>query len=134
MNVFDGDVWSMRARKRALRRKRRLQAALVLAVIVVLGLIVWLAVIGSMWLPIVFAALFLGAAGFVVHGVWRAVAKGELRGRDGNVTFRHASPVGFWFQIANYILIAVFMLFGGLALLGLAPHWFLALLRSMHHR
>ena len=70
MKTFEDDVGSMRVRKRALRRKRRWQAALVLAVLAVLGLMVWLAVIGSRWLVVMFAALFIGASVMLMLAVW----------------------------------------------------------------
>jgi hypothetical protein len=132
LKTFEDDVWSMRARKRALWRKRRWQAALVLAV---LGLMVWLAVIGSRWLAVLFAALFIGAAAMLLFFCWRAVATGELPRRFGGVTYRHASPTVFWIGIAMYIIFAVLWFFVGLELLGLAPHWFIALTKIMHsHR
>ncbi|MDR3459156.1 MAG: hypothetical protein P4N60_17135 [Verrucomicrobiae bacterium] len=135
MKAFEDDVWSMRARKQALRRKRRWQAALALAVLSVLALMVWLAVIGSPGLAVLFAALFIGTAVMMLFYTWRGVAKGELPGRFGNVTFRHASPTGFWIQIAIYVIFAAFCFFTGLGLLGLAPHWFILLVKSMHsHR
>lgn len=130
MKPFEDDVWSMRARKRALRRKGRWHAALVLAVLVVLGLMAWLAVIGSQWLAVLFAALFIGAAVLLLFYVWHAVATGELPGRFGNVTFRHASPIGFWFQIGIYVIFGAFCFFLALELLGLAPHWFIVLMKS----
>ena len=122
-------------RKRALRRKRRWHATLISAGMVVLGLMVWLAVIGSMWLAVLFAALFIGSALLLVYYLRRAVVSGELPGRFGAITFRHKSPIAFWFGIGAHGVFAGFLFFSGLALLGLAPHWFLALLRSMpsHH-
>lgn len=135
MKTFEDDVWSMRARKRTLRRKRRWQAALALTVLAVLALMVWLAVIGSSLLVDLFAALFIGAAVLVLFYVWRAVAMGELPGRSGNVTLRHASPFGFWLQISIFVVFGAFWFFVGLRLLGSAPHWFIALLKSMQsHR
>lgn len=135
MKIFEDDVWSMRTRKRALRRKRGWQAALALGVLAVLALMVWLAVIGSRWLAVLFAALNIGAAIMMWFFVWRAVATGELPSRSRTVTYRHASPVNFWIQIANYVVFAAFLFFLGLGLLGLAPQWLLTLLKSMHpHR
>jgi hypothetical protein len=84
------------------------------------------------YLIVLFPVLLIGAAVFVVLGVWRAIIKGELPGKFGRITYRQESPIGFWIQVATYISIAVFLFFNGLALLGLAPHWFIALLRSMH--
>jgi hypothetical protein len=131
MKTFEDDVWSMRARKQTLRRKGHWQVALALATLALLALMIWLAVIGSLWL----AVLFVGAAVMVLFYVWRAVATGELPGRWGSVTYRHASPVTFWVRIATYVVIAAFWFLFGLALLGLAPHWFIALMKSMHsHR
>ncbi len=121
----------MRARKRALRRKRQRWAALVATVLAVLALMVWLTVSGSSWLLVLFAALMIGAAGAILFYVWRAVVAGELPGRFGVVTDRHGSPVSFWIGIALYVMIAAFWFFLGLRLLGLAPHWFIALLKSM---
>jgi hypothetical protein len=124
----------MRARKRASRRKGRRQTALALAVLAVLALMVWLAVIGSLWLAVLFAALFICTSVMVLFYTWRAVATGELPGRFGRV-YRHASPVAFWIQIPMYVIFAAFWFFVGLSLLGLAPHWFIALIKSMHsHR
>jgi len=135
MENFKDDVWSMRARKRALRHKRRWHVALVLAVLVVLGLMVWLAVIGSQRLAVLFAALFIGVSVLLLFYTWRAVVTGELPGRFGNVTFRHASPIAFWFQIGIFVVFGTFWFFAGLGLLGLAPHWFIALMQSgpSHH-
>ena len=132
MKPFKDDVWSMRARKRASRRMGLWQAALVLAVLVVLGLMAWLAVIGSPWLAVLFATLFIGAAVLLLFYVWRAVATGKLPGRFGNVTFKHASPIGFWSQISFYVIFGAFWFFLGLGLLGLAPHWLIALMKSGH--
>jgi hypothetical protein len=133
MKAFDDDVWSMRARKRAMWRKRRWHAALFLSGLGLMGLMIWLAMIGSMWLAVLFGALLMGLALLVVYGVWRTIAKGELAGRFGSITNRNASPISFWFQIAIYMAIAAFLFFSGLALLGVAPSWFTAMLRSMHH-
>ncbi len=125
----------MRARKGALRRKRRWQAALTLAVLALLALMVWLAVIGSLWLEVLFAALFIGTAVMMLFYTWRAVATGELPGRFGNVTFRPTSPIRFWLRISTFTVFGAFWFFTGLGLLGLAPHWFSALVKSMHsHR
>jgi hypothetical protein len=133
MKLIEDDVWSMRARKRAVWHKRRWHVALILAGLLVLGLMVWLAVIGSMWLAILFGTVFIGAAALVVHGIWRTIGKGELRGRLGSITFRNASPVSFWLQIGIYILIAAFLFFSGIALFGVAPPWFATMLRNMRH-
>ena len=106
-----------------------------MAVLAVLGLMVWLAVIGSRWLLVLFAALFIGAAVILLFFTWRAVAMGELPRRFGGVTYRHTSPTVFWIGIATYIILAAFCFFRGLGLLGLAPHWFIALMKNMHsHR
>jgi hypothetical protein len=135
LKTFEDDVWAMRLRKRALRRKRRWQAALVLAVLAVLGLMVWLAVIGSRWLVVLFAALIIGTSVVLLFFTWRAVATGKLSNRFGGSTYRHASPIVFWIRIAMNIIFAAFWFFVGLELLGLAPHWFIALTKSMHsHR
>jgi hypothetical protein len=135
MKPFEDEVWSMRARKRALRRKGRWQTALALAVLAVSGLMVWLALIGSLWLAVLFAALFIGAAVLVLFYAWRAVATGELPNRFGRVTYKRASPAGFRIQIAIYVIFAAFCFFLGLGLVDLAPHWFIALMKSMHsHR
>jgi hypothetical protein len=122
LKTFEDDVWAMRVRKRALRRKRRWLAALALAVLAVLGLMAWLAVIGSRWLVVLFAALFIGASVMLLFFCWRAVSKGELPARFGRVTYRHTSPTVFWIGIATYIILAAFCFFRGLELLGLAPH------------
>ena len=119
-------------RKRALRRKRRRQVALVLAVLVVLGLMAWLAVIGSRWLAILFAMLFIGSAFLLVYYLKRAVVRGELQGRFGTIIFRDKSPISFWIGIGAYGAFTGFLFFSGLTLLGVAPHWFMGLLRSMH--
>lgn len=132
MSEFEDDVWSMRARKRALRRKRRWHWAMVLAAMMVLGLMVWLAMIGSMWLATLFAVLLIGCAVWMGYYLRVAVVRGELPGRFGTITFRHKSPIAFWVGISLHGLFAVFLFFSGVALLGLAPHWFVALLQSMH--
>jgi hypothetical protein len=90
-----------------------------------------LAVFAPFYLLYLFAALFLSLSVMLFFSICSAIAKGEVRGRFGSITFRHATPIGFWFQIGVYVLFAGFSLFSGLALLGLAPHWFLMLLRSM---
>jgi hypothetical protein len=129
--MSEDDVWSMRMRKRALRRKQRWNTALVLAGMVVLGLMVWLAVIGSMWLAILFAALIIGSALLLVYYLSRAVRCGELPQRfPFGAIFRHKSPISFWFGIGAHGLSAVFLLFLGLRIIGLAPHWFVALMRK----
>jgi len=129
---IEDDVWSMRARKRALRRKRLRQTALILAILILLGLMIWLAVIDSPWLAILFAALFIGSALLLVYYLRRVVVRGELPGRFGSITSKDRSPIAFWIGICIHGLIACFLFFSGLALLGLAPHWFVTLLRSMH--
>ena len=128
--MSEDDVWSMRMMKRALRRKQWWNAALVLAGMVVLGLMVWLAVIGSMWLAILFAALFIGSALLLVYYLRRAVVCGELPQRfPFGTIFRHKSPISFWFGIGAHGLFAVLLFFIGLRIIGLAPHWFIALMR-----
>jgi hypothetical protein len=127
MNKIEDDVWSMRVSKRALQRKRQRQVTVVLAVLVVLGLMAWLAAIGSRWLAVLFAALFISSALLLVYYVSRAVVRGELQGRFGAITFRDKSPIAFWVGIGVHGVFAGFLFFSGLA-----PHWFLALLRSMH--
>jgi hypothetical protein len=106
--------------------------AQVLAALAVLAILILLAIKGSDWLLILFSLALIGAAVLMVIYVRRAVVRGELPGRFGGMTFRHASPFNFWFQIGFYVLFAGFLFFNGLALLGVAPHWFVALLRSMH--
>jgi hypothetical protein len=102
-----------------------------LAIFVVLGLMVWLAMIGSMWLAVLFAALFIGSALLVVYYLRRAVICGELAQRfPFGTIFRHKSPIGFWFGIGAHGLFAVFLLFIGLRIVGLAPHWFVALMKK----
>ena len=127
--MSEDDVWSMRMRKRALRRKQRWNATLGLAVFVVLGLMVWLAMIGSMWLAVLFAALFMGSALLVVYYLRRAVVCGELPQRfPFGTIFRHKSPISFWFGIGAHGLFAVLLFFIGLRIIGLAPHWFIVLM------
>lgn len=129
--MSEDDVWSMRMRKRALRREQRRNATLILAVFAVLGLMVWLAIIGSMWLAILFAALFMGSALLVVYYLRRAVMCGELPQRfPFGTIFRHKSPFGFWFGIGAHGLFAIFLFFIGLRIVGLAPHWFIDLMRK----
>jgi polyferredoxin len=132
MKAFDDDVWSLRTRKRAARSRRRRAAGLALAVLALLGLMIWLAVIGSLWLMVLFAAVFLGAAALVGFMIWRAVASGELRGRSGSITYRRRSPIAFWLSIGIYAMVGISVFFQGVALLGLAPHWYVALIKSMH--
>jgi hypothetical protein len=129
--MSEDDVWSMRMRKRALRRKRRWKATLALAVFVVLGLMVWLAMIGSMWLAVLFAALFIGSALLLVYYLRRAVMCGELPQRfPFGTIFRHKSPISFWFGLGVHGLFAAFLFFVGLRIVGLAPHWFIALMKK----
>jgi hypothetical protein len=112
-------------------RKRRWQSTLILAVVVVLALMVWLAVIGSMWLAVLFAALFVGSALLLVYYLKRAVVLGELPQRfPFGTIFRHKSPIGFWFGIGAHGVFAGLLFLSGLALLGLAPHWFIVLMRK----
>jgi hypothetical protein len=99
-------------------------AVLFLVILVVGGILAYLAFKGSDWLLILFSLAFIGAAVLVMVYVRRAVVRGELPGRFGGTTFRHASPFNFWFQIGLYVVFAGFWLFAGLALLGLAPHCF----------
>jgi hypothetical protein len=106
--------------------------AQVLAALAVLALLIFLAFKGSVLLLFLFSLAFIGAAVMLAFYVRRAVLRGEVPGRFGSITFRHVSPISFWFQIGVYALLAGFLFFNGLALLGLAPHWFIALLRSMH--
>ena len=127
--MSDDDVWSMRMRKRALRRKQWRTATLALAIFAVLGLMVWLAMIGSMWLAVLFAALFIGSALLLVYYLRRAVVCGELPQRfPFGTIFRHKSPIGFWFGIGGHGLFAVLLFFIGLRIVGLAPHWFIVLM------
>ena len=84
-------------------------------------------------LPYLVPVFCFGVAVLIVLGVQRAINKGELPGKIGRITFRDASPISFWFQIAMYIMIAAFFLFFGvLTLPRLGPNWFIALLRSLH--
>lgn len=84
-------------------------------------------------LPYLVPVFCFGVAVLIVLGVLRAINKGELPGKIGRITFRDASPISFWFQIAMYIMIAAFFLFFGvLTLPRLGPNWFIALLRSLH--
>ena len=116
-------------RKRAMQRKRRKSAMLVLAGMVVVGLMAWLAFIGSMWLAVLFAALFIGSALLVVYYLRRAVVCGELPQRfPFGTIFRYKSPIGFWLGICGHGLFAVFLFFIGLRIVGLAPHWFIVLM------
>ena len=118
-------------RKRALRRKQWQTTTLALAIFVLLGLMVWLAMIGSMWLAVLFAALFIGSALLLVYYLRRAVVCGELPQRfPFGTIFRHKSPIGFWFGIGGHGLFAVLLFFIGLRIVGLAPHWFTALMRK----
>ena len=89
---------------------------------------------GLMWLAVLFAALFLGSALLLVYYLRRAVVCGELPQRfPFGTILRNKSPIAFWFGIGAHGVFAGFLLFLGLGLLGLAPHWFIALLRNMHH-
>ena len=127
--MSEDDVWSMRMRKRALRRKQWRTVTLALAIFVVLGLMVWLAMIGSVWLAVMFAALFIGSALLVVYYLRRAVVCGELPQRfPFGTIFRYKSPIGFWLGIGGHGLFAVFLFFIGLRIVGLAPHWFIVLM------
>ena len=118
--MIEDDVWSMRMRKRALQRKQWRTATLALAIFVVLGLTVWLAMIGSMWVAVLFAALFIGSASLLVYYLRRAVMCGELpQWPPFGTLFRHKSPVGFWFGIGAHGLFAVFLFFIGLRIVGL---------------
>lgn len=114
--------------------KRRFTKSLLILLLVtsVLALMVYLAVIGSLWLLVVFGLMFIVSAAMVLYKVWRTISEGQLSGRGG-VTFKGDSPVSFWLGIAAYGLQGAFFLFVGLAFLGLAPHWFIELLRSMHN-
>lgn len=103
-----------------------------LVILAVMGILMFLAFKGSDFVRYFFAAAFIGGAAMLGFYVTRAVVRGELPGRFGTVTYRHSSPIGFWFQVGVCVLFAGFIFFSGVALLGLAPHWFLALLRSMH--
>jgi hypothetical protein len=112
-------------------KKILINIAQVLAALAVLAVLIFLAFKGSNLLLLLFSLAFISVAGMSVFSVGRALAQGEVPGRFGSITFRYASPIGFWFQIGLYVLVAGFTFFSGLALLGLAPHWFIALLRSM---
>ena len=115
-------------RKRVSRHKLWWNVALVLAVFAVLGLMVWLAMIGSVWLAVLFAALFIGSALLFVYFLRRAVVTGELPGRFGTITFRHKSPISFWIGIGGYGLFAIFLFFTSLRIVGLTAHWFINLM------
>ena len=106
----------------------------VLTALAVLAVFIFLAFKGSDWLLYLFSLTFIGAAILLVLYVSRAVVRGEMPGRFGSATFRRASPISFWFQVSIHVLFAGFIFFSGLALVGLAPHWFIAFLRSMHSR
>jgi hypothetical protein len=129
--MSEDDVWSMRMRKQASRRKQWRTATLALGILVVLGLMVWLAMIGSMWLAVLFAALFIGSALLLVYYLRHAVVSGELPQQPpfGKI-FRYKSPIGFWFGIGFHGLFAVLLFFTGLRIVGLAPHWFIDLMRK----
>jgi hypothetical protein len=78
-------------------------------------------------------------AGIIVFGfsflfffmIWQAIQTGELRGR-GETTYRWRSPFAFWSTIILIFLFGIFMVLLGLACFGLAPHWFMELLKTMH--
>lgn len=101
-------------------------------ILVVGGIVGFLAFKGSDLVLYLFAAAFIGAAGMLAFYLRGAVVRGAVEGRFGGITCRHTSPISFWFQIGIHGLLAVFLFFNGLAFLGLAPHWFIALVRSMH--
>lgn len=105
-----------------------------LVILVVFGILLFLAFKGSNFVLYLLAAAFLGVSGLLILGIRRAILKGEMQGR-GSITYRQSSPISFWFGILIFAVAAFFCFFFGLTLLGLAPHWFLALLHSMRsHR
>jgi hypothetical protein len=115
-----------------MRKSILINIAWVVAALAVLAMLIFLAFKGSNLLLLLFSLAFMGAAVMLVLGVKCAVVRGELAGRFGSITLRRASPINFWLQIGVYVLSAGLFFFLRLALLGLAPHWFMALLRSMH--
>jgi len=104
----------------------------VLAALAILSILIFLAFKGSVLLLLIFSLTFIGLAVMLMFYVRRAVVRGELPNRFGGFTYRRESPIVFWLRIGIYILIAGFIFFCGMALVGLAPHWFIALCRSMH--
>jgi hypothetical protein len=97
-------------------------------VVMIVGFI--LAFFAPLYLRHLFAAVFFGLAVLLVMSIRRTILKGELRGRFGSITLRHSSPIGFWFGILIYAVMAFFLFFLGLALFGLAPHWFTGFMRK----
>jgi hypothetical protein len=83
-----------------------------------------LVIFAPFYLLYLFAALFLGLSVLLVMGIRRTILKGELQGRFGSITYRDKFPIGFWFGISTFAVMAFFLFLSGLALLGLAPHWF----------
>jgi len=117
---------------RAMIKRILINTGQVLAALAVLGFLIFLTFKGSVLILLIFAMAFIGSAVMLVLFVRRAVVRGEVPRRFGGFTYRHESPISFWYQISFYLLFAGFIFFSGLALLGLAPHWFISLLRSMH--
>jgi hypothetical protein len=105
-----------------------------LAISAVIGFAAFLAFKGSDWLLVLFASALIGAALMMLFLVRRAIIRGELPGR-GSITSRDRSPITFWIGIFIFTVGAFLFFFQGLAFIGLAPHWYIALLRSLssHH-
>ena len=105
-----------------------------LAILAAIGFATFLAFKGSNWLLFLFASALIGAAVTMLFLVRRAIIRGELPGR-GSITYRDRSPISFWIGIFIFVVFAFFFFFLGLEFIGLAPHWFIALTRSMgsHH-
>ena len=109
-------------------------AILILVITAGCGFLVFLAFRCPDLVLYLLAFAIIGAAGMLVYFLRRAVLCGELPQRfPFGTIFRYKSPIGFWFGIGAHGVLAGFLFLFGLALLGLAPHWFIALLRSMHH-
>ncbi len=102
------------------------------AILAVVGFAAFLAFKGSDWLLYLFASALVGAAVTMLFLVRRAIILGELPQRFGGMTYRDRSPITFWIGIFIFVIGAFFFLFLGLAFIELAPHWFLALLKSMN--
>ena len=111
-------------------------AVLILVILAACGFLVFLAFKCPDFVLYLLAAAIIGSAGMLVFYLKRAVMCGELPQRfPFGTILRHKSPIAFWIGIGAHGVFAGFWFFLGLALLGLAPHWYIALLRSMgsHH-
>lgn len=104
---------------------------LILVILAVCGFLVFLAFKCPDLVLYLLASAIIGAAAMLLFFLRRAVVSGELPLRFSKI-FRHKSPIAFWIGIGAHGVFAGFWFFFGLALLGLAPHWYIALLRSMH--